>query len=441
MLIINSNKHKRAIATAMNWQVLDPFGNSLFGHKQLIEYIKTGGYIGISYKNGKDINLGVGRDNQLDIGKDQKIISIAHQIAMHGLMRERSLVVFLRNTASGDDSIFAIGLINGNVVIDQLIETSELDQIVNDFSKINIFTTTNIEIFGDVAPENLSISKLITLEDILNEHANSKKYVETLKNSLIVFYLVLAMILVLIAYFLYSLWQESVLNGETALSSKLKVINSPENVYSQRINVFLKTPIHLAKMNITSILGELGTFPFVLAKWRVHSIQCENYLCMVSWTSVGGSYQDFSNAALPNWSNINLDPSNGSLLGDMNSLKSNFSLAPKNELLPEFKDIPKFENFTFAMGDLLRNLNKKGWECTLSSPMQIETGNDGAEVSIKNHPLALLAIPWSAKNQGWRETEMALQEFGGVCTLDAFKLEFNEQKPVLSTSGRCYVKK
>jgi len=86
MLIITSNKHQKAIATSMNWQVLDPFGNSLFGHKQLIEYIKTGGYIGISYKNGKDINLGVGRENQLEIGKDQKIISIAHQIAMHGLM-------------------------------------------------------------------------------------------------------------------------------------------------------------------------------------------------------------------------------------------------------------------------------------------------------------------------------------------------------------------
>lgn len=134
MLIIHSTKHKRAVATDLNWQVLDPFGNSLLGHKQLIEYIKTGGYIGITYKNGKDINLGVGRDIHSETEKDLKIISIAHQIAMNSQMRERSLLVFLKNTASGDESIFAIGLINGNVVIDQLIEGSDLVQIVSDFS-------------------------------------------------------------------------------------------------------------------------------------------------------------------------------------------------------------------------------------------------------------------------------------------------------------------
>ena len=65
MIIIQNHLH--AIATAMNWQVLDPFGNSVFGHKQLLEYIKTGGQIGISYKNGKDINLGVGTDIHLSL--------------------------------------------------------------------------------------------------------------------------------------------------------------------------------------------------------------------------------------------------------------------------------------------------------------------------------------------------------------------------------------
>ncbi len=74
MLIITSSKHNKGIATAMNWQVLDPFGNSLFGHKQLIEYIKTGGYVGISFKNGKDVNLGIGRESQHEFGKNR----IAH---------------------------------------------------------------------------------------------------------------------------------------------------------------------------------------------------------------------------------------------------------------------------------------------------------------------------------------------------------------------------
>ena len=441
MLIIHSTKHKRAVATDLNWQVLDPFGNSLLGHKQLIEYIKTGGYIGITYKNGKDINLGVGRDIHSETEKDLKIISIAHQIAMNSQMRERSLLVFLKNTASGDESIFAIGLINGNVVIDQLIEGSDLVQIVRDFSKINIFTTSQVEIFGDISPKDMPVNKIITLDDVLRESTHNKKYVETLKNSLIVFYLVIGLIVFLLAYFFYGIWQESILSSETALSSKLKVINSPENVYAQRINLFLKTPLTLAKTNISLILEEIGSFPFVMANWRVQSIRCENYTCFVNWTSIGGTYQEFINAALPNWSNIALETHNGSLLGDMKSLKSSFTVSAKKELLPEFKDLPKFENFTFAMGDLLRSLNKKGWESALNAPSQIETPTEGVDLSIKNHPLALLSIPWSANDQGWRETEEALHAFGDLCTLDSLKLELHSQTPVLSTHGKCYVKK
>ena len=170
-------------------------------------------------------------------------------------------------------------------------------------------------------------------------------------------------------------------------------------------------------------------------------MRCENYTCFVNWTSMGGTYQEFIHAALPNWSNIELEANNGSILGDMKSLKSSFSMAAKKELLPEFKDISKFENFTFVMGDLLRSLNKKGWASALNTPSQIETSTDGGDVSIKNHPLALLAIPWSAKDQGWRETEEALHEFGDVCTLDSLKLEFRSQTPLVSSNGKCYVKK
>lgn len=442
MILIKSELHKKSIATAMTWQVLDPFGNSLLGHKQLIEYIKTGGYIGISYKNGTDINLGVGRDLHLDLEHEHKIISIAYQIALHAQMREKSLVVFLKNTISQDESIFAVGLINGNVVIDQLIEANELDQIVNDFSKINIFTTTNIEIYGDAAPENFSIAKPFTLEELLNDAAHQKKYVEALKNSLMVFYFVLSLIVVLIVYFFYGLWQDNILSGESALSNKLKTINSPESVYTQRIQVFLKTPLPLAKDNISSALSEIGAFPFVYAKWRVQSIQCENGICLVNWNSVGGSYQDFIQNKAPSWSNIHLQSNNASLLGDMNALQSSFTLESKKALLPSLADIPKLESFTFSMADLLRQLQSKGWESTLKSPVQIEMPNDGAELlSIKNHPMALMAIPWSAQTQGWRETEMALKDFGDICTLESLKLEFNNQRPLLSTNGRCYVKK
>jgi hypothetical protein len=439
MIIIQNHLH--AIATAMNWQVLDPFGNSVFGHKQLLEYIKTGGQIGISYKNGKDINLGVGTDIHLNNVNEKNIISIAHHVAMHGQMRERSLVALLKNTISQDESIFAIGLINGNVVIDQLVEKTEIDQIVNDFHNINIFTNNNVDIFGDIAPDQFNITNFITLEDILKDTNNLKKYVTALKNSLISFYLILTIILVLLAYFFFGIWHESVLSGESLISNKLKAINSSENIYTQRINVFLKTPIHLANKNIGSTLTEIGSFPFELAKWRLRSIDCNKYICTVNWLSIGGSYEDFIKAALPAWSNINLLTDNGSLLGDNNSLQSNFSISGEQELLPEFVDLPKFESFTFQMGDLLRGLSQKGWDSTLKAPFQIETPHDATDLSIKTHPLAILAIPWSSTNQGWRETELALQEFTKVCTLDEIKLTFNNQQPLLSTSGKCYVKK
>ena len=139
MIVIKRSKQKIAIASSLRWQVMDPFGRSILGHKQLIEYVRLGGYVGIKFKNGQDHNLGVSKESQFEKYKGLKIVSIARQVGLYPDALERSILVLLSNTESLDGSIFAVGLINGNIVLDSLVEKEDIPHVIEEYKKINFF--------------------------------------------------------------------------------------------------------------------------------------------------------------------------------------------------------------------------------------------------------------------------------------------------------------
>lgn len=440
MIVIKRSKQKTAIATSLRWQVMDPFGRSVFGHKQLIEYVRLGGYVGIKFKNGQDHNLGVSKETQFEKYKELKIVSIARQVGMFPEVRERSILVLLNNTESSDGSIFAIGLINGNIVMDELVEKDEVDQVIDDYQKINIFASTGLDIAGDVVLFDHVLKFKFDLAAVLDNKKSAFEYIDVLKNELVILYLIIFIILALICDFAYSQWAKYEQENQLLMTSSLQLLNSPENRYSNAIDQFLTQPVLLAKDNISLIVKEINSFPYVFKRWQVSSIDCDHSTCLVHWASIGGSFDEFKSAAFPNWTSIAIDGQSNNLLGDLKSIKSNFMMATRQSTWPPQDQFPHMDEFSFEFADIFAKLGKADWISKFEAMHQVGLEPASKSNALIKHPKALFALPWHVDEQSWWSAQTSLEQYGEFCSLDQFKITFQNNSPLFSATGNCYVR-
>ena len=440
MIVIKRSKQKMAIAASLRWQVMDPFGRSILGHKQLIEYVRLGGYVGIKFKNGQDHNLGVAKDSQFEKYKGLKVVSIARQVGLYPEVSERSILVLLNNTESSDGSIFAIGLINGNVVLDALVEKDEVQQTIEEYRKVNFFANSTLETAGDVILNDHEPKQKFDLNAVLDSKKTSMAYVDVLKNELILLYVITAIIVVLIGDFAYSQWSKYAQQNEMLMNSSLQLLNSPENRYAIAIDQFLRQPVRLAKDNIGLVVNDINSFPYIYKNWQVSSIECEHFVCVVHWSSLGGSFDDFKNAALNHWTDITIDGRDQNLLGDLKSIKCQFKMKSKEKAWPALDQFPHIDAFSFEFADIFAKLDKEDWQSKFEAIQQVGLEQNSKSTALANHPKALFVLPWHVQDQSWWKTQTSLDQYGEFCSLEKFKVTFQNNSPLFSGSGNCYVR-
>lgn len=440
MIVVKRSKQKIAIASSLRWQVMDPFGRSILGHKQLIEYVRLGGYVGIKFKNGQDHNLGVSKESQFEKYKGLKIVSIARQVGLYPDAIERSILVLLNNTESLDGSIFAVGLINGNIVLDSLVEKDDIPHIIDEYKKINFFANSSLEIAGDINLPDYPVKHKFDLNAVLDNKKASLEYVEVLKNDLILLYVIATLILGLIGDFAYSQWDRYQKENELLMNSSLQILNSAENRYAIAIDQFLRYPVHLAKENIETIANEINSFPYVYKNWQVSSIECGEFSCVVHWSSLGGSFDEFKNSAPDRWTNISIDGHDNNLLGDLKSIKCHFKMSSQEKVWPRFDQFPSIEEFSFKFADIFAKLAKSDWESKFEAIQQVGLDASTKSTTLANHPKALFALPWHVRDQSWWKTRASLAEYGEFCTIEKFTVTFQNNSPLFSGSGNCYVR-
>lgn len=124
------------LVSRLQWLVLDPFADKLLSHVQIDQLISEGYRYFLKYKNGADVNIGITRSTALESLKDIRNYSVAANIATHPRFKSTTALVFLAVHQPEVEMVYAVGMVDGNVVMDEYLNVSELEAYYLKFSDV-----------------------------------------------------------------------------------------------------------------------------------------------------------------------------------------------------------------------------------------------------------------------------------------------------------------
>ena len=434
------SQSKDCLISNLAWETLDKMTGGFFGHERVDQLIAEGGRWFVQYKNGPDINYGVSKQIDLDAYKGQNLISVAGLVATHPFFKGVSVLVMLKNETLDDGMGFAVGLWNGNVRLDRPFLLTQAKSIVSEFELIG--RGRPFVIWGDV--QGVPVKTQYTLEALLVPKKGGKRLkvqpLKSEKKSLIFVIAVCAVIALMAASWG---WDWYCAKQNELIERIRQTKKSPDYIYDQSVTARLSIPVLIAKEAVPAIAEQLNRFPIALGGWRLSTITCKELTCEAQWKSNGGTYQEFQKSADPAWGKIALASSDAEVLGDLKTLRHGFTLDLNTNPLPPQASWPTRSAFELATGGDWQKYGQLGWVGTLAMPAQQAVPTGVNPLSIKNHPHAIYAMPWSVNSQSWALTQKAIGSLPENVTLTEFKLSINEKERAVafSGSGLAYVQK
>lgn len=430
---------KNVFVCGMNWVVADPFEAK---HALISGFILDGAKHVVTYKNGSDLNYGLLPDINDEKLADCPLVSLANMAAINPLFKGATVLLMLENSENQEEAGIAIGMLNGNVVLDCSIDSETANAKLENFAGLCERSSRSFVLWGNFPHVNQNFNKPYSFSELVANKKNIKKSVLAPLRSNRVFMMVSAAIAaVLVIVFVNLTWDWYVQRKKDLVESLRQAQLSPDAQYQTAISNFLGKKQFLANLVAKQVKEQINLIPTSFQGWKLRSIACELPSCMLTWVNAGGSFDGFKSAAPKEW--VNITPAvGGSLIGDLKTLTHQFDLSLTPVELPPRTQWLSATELAWKIGNDWQKLSPLGWSGELKLPDLREIPPGVTAAAIRNNPHAIWGINWSVINQPIWLID-GLFEFSPSVVMDKLNVSVDEKNGAVlfGASGVAYVKK
>jgi hypothetical protein len=438
-------RKKEVLVSNLRWQVLDPFADKLFMHDQINQMLAEGYRYFLKYKNGADINMGFTSSTAHEGLLKFRVYSIAAKVATHMRFKGTTTLALLRIDFTEEPMAYAVGLVDGNVVMDEQLPISDIAACYSRFAGLCESSGRLFYTHGDIAPDGLNLNHPFTLSELVEGGKGKKIKLEKLQDDKKIQLVILAATAVIVIFMLMWLWDWYELDRKRLEDQLKSALQTPAYLYDAAVKTVLAQD-HLLLPPVTEEISEqLRQFPVQLDGWTLSRITCTQVQCQLSWQSTGGTFEDFARSAPPSWGKFQPGGTgtDNTPLGDLKTLQSSLKLKLTSQKLPLRATWPSREEFLLQMGVNLQKLKDLNWTMRFSPVTQQAVPPQIPPQQVADHPQAIYAMSWQVANADWPLTRDIFATLGTNFTLNEFSFQINESVNTVtfSASGLAYVRK
>lgn len=399
-----------AFGFGFTWQALDPVESR---NAKLAELLAQGNKWQASFKRGRDEYLGVTKDDLSPLPKI-KTVSGAALMASHPKLAGQTVLIVMeeptdehlidgagagRPGQAGHSEIIVVGLVNGNIVVDDFVDKAGFNKHRAAFierctkAKLAYTTVGTSYTLGSVAQS-------YRWDDFLPAKASKAPAVKALEPSLQG--RVLTGVLVCAVGFGlvwgYVAW-DSAQKEKAERQRRAREARNLPALYTAAVAEVLDRPTLRANTAFAELRTKLQNFPTLREHWTLKTIQCtaDTASCLAVWENRSGlgTNRGFASAAPKEWGEITFDPS-GRTASHVMPFKLSTVRLPAREKWPTGKD------FMLRPYSEWQSYWVVGFHPELASQPAIVGHvaglDDGAAAEL---PDATWSIPWSIKATPW----------------------------------------
>ena len=417
----------------------DPFESA---HLQISGYILDGAKNFTKYKNGADTNYGLLPDINNEAFVDCRFVSLAKMAAINPLFRGATVMLLLNNSIGSDGTGIAIGILNGNIVLDCHIEKEDSNLRLEEFANLCERSSRSFRLWGDFPGIDHKYDEAYTFPRLVENKSDLKKsYIQPLRNNRVILIVVACISALILISFANFAWDWYVQKQKDVIESLRLAQLSPDAQYLKMINAFSASKQYISADTTKQLKNQISAIPYSFHGWKLKNISCELPTCTFVWGNAGGTYQDFRDSAPKEW--VNISPAIGtSLIGDLKTITHTYQLNLDQQDLPARSEWPTELEFAWSVGGSWQKLSSLGWSGDLKPPELREIPVGVSSAAVRNNPQAIWGIPWSVNNQPLWLVD-GLSQLDRNVTLQKFDVSIDEKTgaALFNSAGIAYVKK
>lgn len=343
-----------AFAFGFAWQALDPVESK---SSKLAELLGQGNKWQASYKKNGTEYLGVSKDNFSPLPKI-KTLSGAAMMANHPELVGKTVWIVMEEPIDGDQGkggasldplvaksarseMVVVGLVNGNIVIDDYVDTEGyhkqravfLDRCSK--AKANHITVGTSYNLGRVAQQ-------YKWSDFLPAKGKKSVPVRTLEPGVYgrVLLVALAVAVCFGIGWSYVAWS----NAQKVKAERERRARESRNIpamYKASVAAILDQPVMRANTAFAELRDRLRRFPVQMAGWKLSQIDCRASTsgCVATWANKSGlgTNRGFIDAAPKEWGTVTFNP-DGQTLSHSLPFKLTVARLPARDVWPHERD-------------------------------------------------------------------------------------------------------
>ena len=421
----------KGLVFGMTWRAYDPLESR---HSQITAW-KADGYVWqSSYKLDADTVVGLCKDDLEETSSGERRFSGAALIARHPEMRGRTALAMI--PVNDDDAVF-VGLISGNVVIDEIAAKTDESRIRNRFA-LDVKTTNQ---------ESGSFHTDLTWDDVANirggalgayySEAKIAPFQSDRGSWIFVGLLVLSLLSMSGMWFKKQYDDEKIRKQQSAE----KIASDPRSVYEISINKLLGNPTAIAPVGPSVIvfhkaINDMGDV--YRAGWVFQSAECmvDSKSCLISWTRISpnvGTFDGFKKDAPDTWKNITLD-------AGLNQILVTLPVAVPLTAFTARAQWPTLQELLATEGSRWQKYASVGFSVTLKEAI-IQGLPIGVQPSaVAAAPAAVFAAPWEVSSKPLFLAEILEKTQQPNMSLDSLRFVFTGNEILFAAKGKIYVR-
>ena len=421
----------KGLVFGMTWRAYDPLESR---HSQITAW-KGDGYVWqSSYKLDADTVVGLCKDDLEETTSGERRFSGAALIARHPDMRGRTTLAML--AVNDEDAVF-VGLISGNVVIDEIAAKSDESRIRNRFA-LDVKTTNQ---------ESGSFHSDLKWDDVANIRGGAlgAYYSEAKiapfqsdRGSWILVGLLVLGLLSMSGFWLKKQYDEEKIRKQQTAE---KLASDPRTVYEISINKFLGNPTAIAPVGpaVTEFRKAINDMGDVYrAGWVFQNGECvvETKSCLVSWTRISpnvGTFEGFIKSAPTTWKSITFDAGLNQILVTLPVVVPLTAFAPRAKW-------PTLQELLATEGSRWQTYAPVGFSVSLKEAI-IQGLPIGVQPSaVAAAPAAVFAAVWEVSSRPLFLAEILEKTQQPNMTLDSLRFVFTGNEIQFAAKGKIYVR-
>lgn len=432
---------KHAFAFGLSWQTLD----SMMSRSSQINEMRQNfeAHWIASFKVHGQENIGYAKG--LVLPPNVLTLSAAGQVALSEICYGKTVLVLLEEEGEQGQTndVGVVGLINGNVIHDGFVKTSEVEDIRRRF----------MEQCARAGAEFMTMGKTITLPPVQKPlewsdflppppgkgFARFKNKAAVPVNALkadIPRWVLLSVIGALLGGAGIWYWQEA-----SAESDRLRLLSlqnqapDPAQLYTDSAAKLLAEPMLPARLTFAEIRKQLKElkFPSELAGWRLETIVCGVPGCSVSWIRKEGTFAEFVERAPATWGEVHLDPSGNRVFHNAPIKLTTTTLQPADKWTTErefrLTEYSKWQKYSVVKFD-----PAVGQRALMGVPASVQP-NLAATL-----PNAVWALDWAVREAEWWTSD-AFDTMPPDATVETVTLSYSGGVIKFEAKGKIYVRK